>query len=180
MHDLFWDLAHCARQFCLKVHRTSVTHHVMRGGRTNARPGGRGNCVQRLRWTCNNASKTSHHRTCHWQVPWSFCGCWGWRMRWSFAALAGVEHGAAMASSWLVRTQLCIRTRFVSSKLLCDCIPPGQTCAVVRCCFRTSLRQEGEGKNSYLRTGTDGILLRYCNGWIINWLLDYVQRNGHS
>ena len=33
---------HRARQFCLKVHRTSVTYDVMRGRRANARPGGRG------------------------------------------------------------------------------------------------------------------------------------------
>ena len=34
---------HRARQFCLKVHRTSVTCDVMRRRRTNTRPRGRGN-----------------------------------------------------------------------------------------------------------------------------------------
>ena len=42
---VFWDVVHHARQFYLKVHRTSVTYGVMRGGRANARPGGRGNCI---------------------------------------------------------------------------------------------------------------------------------------
>ena len=36
------DVAHRVRQFCLKVHRTSVTYDVMRGRRMNARPRGRG------------------------------------------------------------------------------------------------------------------------------------------
>ena len=40
--QVFWDVVHRARQFYLKVHRTSVTHDVMRGGRANTRPGGRG------------------------------------------------------------------------------------------------------------------------------------------
>ena len=38
----FWDVVHRARQFYLKVHRTSVTYDVTRGRRANARPGGRG------------------------------------------------------------------------------------------------------------------------------------------
>ena len=36
------DVVNRARQFCLKVHRTSVTHDVTRRRRTNTRPRGRG------------------------------------------------------------------------------------------------------------------------------------------
>ena len=50
---------HCARQFYLKVHRTSVTCDVMRRRRANARPRGRGNAEVEVEVEANlhNASK---------------------------------------------------------------------------------------------------------------------------
>ena len=48
---------HRARQFHLKVHRTSVTCDVMRRGRANTRPRGRGNVEVEVEVNLHNASK---------------------------------------------------------------------------------------------------------------------------
>ena len=48
---------HLARQFYLKVHRTSVTCDVMRRGCANARPRGRGNVEAEVELNLYNVSK---------------------------------------------------------------------------------------------------------------------------